>query len=1406
MPWVREDAEERINRIGSAVCEYFHILFQSYPLNYEGFKNSSEAAHTTMQEYVLKARSRPMDKGVLQAKDAARTAMTAEYLLRSLSSNAMGRNHKEGPDSQQESGVEDGKLGAVNHASKNASLFASESDLTDFLTRIVVSPPFSQYHRILADEGLTAARWRSFLTDIISSSERLLSTSASSASSVICIFVDELNTAGCLGMITEAFISHCLDGVPLPHNMFFVGAINPLRGSSAPPGSVDFTKPNIGVCEEDDSTDYLAMAPYIVRQLSPSMHSIKLQYPNLDKKGEEYFLREHLQMHLVVSKPTGVSARQWGEKMRRFSSDAVNTIIAAQELVRKYEVPRAYMSIRNLVRCSLLLSWLINFSVPTKGGADGTGNTSDHENIFLPPLDGHESGSESESEENVLRDTMQRSLIMAVCVTYWLQLPSHGHVLAGKAKEDLRERFLKDISRHTNRMGVEQSILNWKNTINESLKNLFSFANVPRGLAHTTALKENFYCVVLASINKIPLLITGPPGCGKTLSYSLACDALKGNSALTVAFRSLQKAKKITYQCSVTSTGPEIAAVCDGARWRQQQLDAQQPGKHICLLGLDEAGLTPENRQALKSLHDHLDMREIGTVMMSNSTLDAAKSSRAIQLLQTQVHSLLSSPTTFPPFPFAISISSDCLLCWLSLNLSSFQANMTDLWELAWGMIAAEDAEVESEHMEAMRKAQVGGLCVAFQSIESVVPKDNWFHSRDFIYLCRLLRVMAAKDKQALFDSAMLVECLRRHFQPLDPSVFPAIASHFLAKCSLERPLGDDLDARVVQSLRSSLGDGLAMGSDPTSAHCRYTLVVDPTDCEAAVDLLFALKLLDQTSAKIVSLSDFPEDASPTMTTAALAQVKKCIEDGETLLLVNSAPLQSALYDVINRHYAVSVRDDGTTDAFANIPLGSFSSLVRVHESFRLIVHVPLSQLPKTPMPFLNRFEKFTLSVRDALAQRVFDVSHAPPDSLLSIAKPEHRQKLFRVLEDGVNDFVAFAGGSSSFYGMSNTETVPALVLRALEDAFACTDGEFEPRPSIIAGLRLLEKEELVEQCDEFAQTDGTHRMYADTNTDPDYELNRHMDEQDENGLHGAYDPDCDKVKLGISFEDIDINNISSDGNGNTDGDAKDEMSKVKMSVDEMRAVDYGNRSIGIGIGQADRGYRHGLRGSASGGSRSVSAPLPTRLRALIRALNFQMMEIARVESVFRLRDRLPAVYMREFLENQEHLSVVSFLRQLLKSSPKLNATPGRTSEKLVIYTRTDGHLLRLVTDSGYADRILGFNEGEGAAPGSSSATASATSSSEDASSLQAIIVSGTDASPELSASPKVCIIPLAAFSNSRDCAQAIGACMCPCLNRGCRVLIVVADMKQVRYSTVRCCNPLNFSLIAISTERTPCQ
>lgn len=646
---------------------------------------------------------------------------------------------------------------------------------------------------------------------------------------------------------------------------------------------------------------------------------------------------------------------------------------------------------------------------------------------------------------------------------------------------------------------------------------------------------------------------------------------------------------------------------------------------------------------------------------------------------------------------------------------------MEDLWELAWGIIVAEDALSVSKIMEETWKAKVRGICEAFQSLGEIIQTDNWFHSRDFIFLCRMLRLVAQSNELTIFDAPMLLASLRRHFQPLNPDSFPAVASHFLEKCHLKAPLDDNLDARVVSSLRASINDKLIEGSDPTAAHCRYTLVVDPTDCEAGVDLLFGLRLLDLAETKIITLSDFPEDASPTMTTAALAQIKICIEEGKTLLLINSACLQSALYDVINRHYAVSVSESGERKEFASIPLGSFSSLVQVHKKFHLIVHVPSSQLPKTPLPFLNRLEKYTLSVRDALTQRITDISLNPPLSLLSIQKPDQRKRLFKELQAGVEDFVNFAGGTSSFYGMSATETVPSLILRALEDSCNSGCSDFIPRPSIMAGIVLLAKGRNDQEEDEFV---------------------------------------TDASLMEVDSDDLRTRNM---------GDEDQEVTARYMDD----SLDY----------EVHNDKEMNLRYNALLDVHDRNDPASTRLRSLVRALNFQVMEAARVESVFRLRGLLPAIYMKEYLEIQEHLSVVSLIHRFLKSSPKENKIPGLTTEKLVIYTRTDGNVLRLVTDNTYAESLFGMSSQSG----SGSATASASAVPDDDSEHHTLIVLNANSAPGNSSKPTVCIIPLAIFTNNVECACTIRNCMAP--DGGRRVIIVVADMKQVTcsYDSIWC-------------------
>lgn len=49
---------------------------------------------------------------------------------------------------------------------------------------------------------------------------------------------------------------------------------------------------------------------------------------------------------------------------------------------------------------------------------------------------------------------------------------------------------------------------------------------IPPGVAGTPALLENLFCIVVCIQARIPLIITGPPGCSKTLSFTIAVDSI----------------------------------------------------------------------------------------------------------------------------------------------------------------------------------------------------------------------------------------------------------------------------------------------------------------------------------------------------------------------------------------------------------------------------------------------------------------------------------------------------------------------------------------------------------------------------------------------------------------------------------------------------------------------------------------------------------------------------------------------------------------------------------------------------------------------------------------------------------------------------------------------------------------
>lgn len=141
-------------------------------------------------------------------------------------------------------------------------------------------------------------------------------------------------------------------------------------------------------------------------------------------------------------------------------------------------------------------------------------------------------------------------------------------------------------------------------------------------------------------------------------------------------------------------------------------------------------------------------------------------------------------------------------------------------------------------------------------------------------------------------------------------------------------------------------------------------MIIDPTDSEAAVPLFLSIveRHRDQFEGNfvLVSVGGFPDDTRENALAEIVLTVKAAMERGDTVLLLNSEPVRSSFYDLFNLHTSVipSKSKDGkiTKQYVTNLAIGSLSLPCMVHPNFKIIVHVPASQLSTTQTPFLDRY------------------------------------------------------------------------------------------------------------------------------------------------------------------------------------------------------------------------------------------------------------------------------------------------------------------------------------------------------------------------------------------------------------------------------------------------------------------
>ena len=530
-------------------------------------------------------------------------------------------------------------------------------------------------------------------------------------------------------------------------------------------------------------------------------------------------------------------------------------------------------------------------------------------------------------------DIARQAILVSLGIVYYLRLD-----------DKYRKKFcaqLKSLEAGTSKASFAEVFTSEMNFYVEKM-------HIPIGIAKTRTLKENLFASVICTACRLPLIIVGAPGSSKTLSFNLALANLKGAESKESFFRDTNRFPALDpyhYQCSRRSTSLEIENVFKRAIKRQQNHNSSKLPIN-CVVFMDEAGLPEESHESLKVLHYYLDDPRVSFVAITNHILDASKSNRAVSLFRPK-------------------------------------ADEDDLKTLARGCLCTDPANPSPELCNIVNV--IDKFCSAYATVMRDTRFKNFFGLRDFIHFIGYIRRHRGSSTDLTPD--LVLKALERNFNGVDPKNFRFIANTFLSK--IKHSLANLKLRNTIEVLRESLTDlSLAQfgDNDGVEAEVRYKLIIDTSEDDSMARLLFMHSVLDQTSTRTFTCSDFPDDGD-IQKVHIISAIKHAAMEGKTVILRQTDDINESFYDLFNQHFR-QIDDpnfEGGRRYYANIAIGSHSKPCRVDPKFQCIVHMHQSEIKDAPAPFLNRFEKFLVS-QDDLLQIALDALPSGTSKVVSVA------------------------------------------------------------------------------------------------------------------------------------------------------------------------------------------------------------------------------------------------------------------------------------------------------------------------------------------------------------------------------------------------------------------------------------
>ena len=821
------------------------------------------------------------------------------------------------------------------------------------------------------------------------------------------VFFDEINTCQCFSLINEIFINRTFNGEKLNNNIRLIGACNPNRKRK-----VKTKKYGLNTEHDNDNENELV---YLVNPLPQSLLYYVFNFGSINEDDEkkyiysiieQLFTKEEKKLHDITSDaifqchkylretfdPSAVSLREisrfskcvdFFQKYFSIKDKYLNIDINNKQKLYKIKsiicsiyscyyikLNDAYQRTHFDIKLKETLLNLVNVIEDPEKKIDQSNNKKDKESQEIKII---KNGEEKEEKEDNL----------------------FNRIIYKKLKNDLRGQ---EISQFSDFLKLEEEFL-------------LNLIELDKGIGKNNLLKENVFLIFLSVITKIPLIIIGKPGTGKSLSAQLIYNSLKGKYSKEKFFKKFPSIIQTYFQCSESTNPEEVEKLFQLAelkyKYFSEKKDIEKKNLPISMIFFDELGLAEISKNnPLKVIHPNLDYDSkaegVSFIGISNYSLDAAKINRALTLsvpnLEESVDELISTSKSI-----AESISEDLInhkqvFEILSKSYYEYKNTLRFLKELTvLKMLDLKNKESKNpidlsnkyfyeikekkEYINLFKKEKkiqedfhgnqdfyclIKGIAIEIEKLRSFEDNEvkdiieryiernfggiDYEIDIDFEYELNDIKTQSSNVKKIL-EGAININ---KKGEKIKDKKFSSV---YLFKKIYNIVCGSENQYKIKDENCKRCDLNRCIIDNINDINSRYLLVEAKPTLSSLICQIIKVQNVD----KIIELYDGSPFLYDDNNEYKFRKLNEILDDAiseKTIILQNLNQIQPFLFDLYNKNYII--KDD---KKYARICFGKYDEqLVPVNDSFRIIILVDKKVINKFNSAFLNRLEKVEIT------------------------------------------------------------------------------------------------------------------------------------------------------------------------------------------------------------------------------------------------------------------------------------------------------------------------------------------------------------------------------------------------------------------------------------------------------------